>query len=215
MKKILLGCVAIFSLQIVFAQSDKYTTAMKKNIAMLDSMVVKNNFEELANNFVRIGDAEKSQWLPYYYAAYVTVSHALTDKDVTKKDALADQASAYLKKASEILQKDNSEIEVIKSMIATAHMTVDPQSTYMTYVQDIEGGLKKSEMLDSTNPRPVLVQAQNLFYTPEAFGGGKDAAKPLFDKAAGLFAKFKPESEIAPQWGMGNLKYFLSMYKNK
>ena len=59
-------CVAAFS----FAQSDKYVNAMKTNIAQLDSLIPKNNYEELANNFIRIGDAEKTQWMPYYYAAY-------------------------------------------------------------------------------------------------------------------------------------------------
>ena len=42
---------------------------MKKNISMLDSAFQKGNFAELSNNFERIGDAEKTQWLPHYYAS--------------------------------------------------------------------------------------------------------------------------------------------------
>ncbi|MCO6498719.1 MAG: hypothetical protein J5I50_13790 [Chitinophagaceae bacterium] len=213
MKQIFLGCIALLTVTMAFSQSGRYITAMKKNIAMLDSVMIKNNFEEIANNFTRIGDAEKDKWLPYYYAAYVMALKATVEKDASKKDALADQATASLKKSEEILKQDNSEIEVIKSMIATAHMTVDPQSRYMMYGQIISESLKKAETLDSTNPRPVLIQAQNLFYTPEAFGGGKDAAKPLFDKAADLFAKFKPASDIAPQWGKDDLDYFMNMYR--
>lgn len=213
MKQLITVALIFIAAQASFAQSGKYAIAMKKNIAMIDSIPVRNNAQEIINNFTRIGDAEKDKWLPYYYAAYVQAFNAILEKDADKKDGLADQASELLNKASDILQKDNSEIEVIKSMIATAHLTVDPQSRYMTYGPASSEALKKAEALDSTNPRPVLLEAQAVFYTPEAFGGGKDAAKPLFDKAAKMFAAFKPENDLAPQWGEASLQYFLNMYQ--
>lgn len=213
MKQILLACITLFCVQMASAQSDRYVNAMKNNIAMLDSITIKNNFDELANNFSRIGDAEKNQWLPYYYAAYVVALQALVEKDVNKKDQMADHSSEFLAKAENVLNKDNSEIEVIKSMIATAHMTVDPQSRYMTYGQEISDALTKSKQLDSTNPRPILIQAQNLYYTPEFAGGGKDVAKPLFEKAQQLYASFKPESELAPDWGKSTVDFYLKNYK--
>ncbi len=202
-------CVASFS----YAQSDKYVSAMKSNIGQLDSVMVKGNGADLANNFARIGDAEKTQWLPYYYAAYCTVVSGLTEKDVSKKDALADKSEQLLTKAATILGKDNSEISVIKSMIATLRMTVDPQTRYMTYASEISQNIEKAKSLDPTNPRPYLLEAQNKFYTPEAFGGGKDAAKESFDKAKQLSDNFKPESELSPNWGKASLDYFLSQYK--
>ncbi len=61
--------------------------------------------------------------------------------------------------------------------------------------------LDKAITLNPDNPRPYLVKGQNVFYTPAAFGGGKDVAKPLLEKAAAKFATFKPENEIAPDWG--------------
>ena len=213
MKKLLLLSVTIFLAAASFAQSDKFINAMKTNIAQLDSIMAKRNAAELANNFERIGKAEKNQWLPYYYAGYCTVMNAYNEQDVTKKDAIADKAQQYIATADSILGKENSETDVIKSMIATAHMTVDPQSRYMTYGSQISEFLGKSKSLDSTNPRPVLVEAENTFYTPEQFGGGKDAAKPMFDKAKVLADQFKPESEISPAWGKGAISYFLSQYK--
>ncbi|MDQ2720806.1 MAG: hypothetical protein M3Z26_13755 [Bacteroidota bacterium] len=211
-KTILLAAIVCFA-TFTYAQSDKYTSAMKTNVAQLDSMMVKGNNADLTNNFTRIGDAEKTQWLPYYYAAYCTIMQALMDKDVSKKDAMADKANDLITKASTILGKDNSEIDVIKSMIATAHMTVDPASRYMTYGPEISENIEKAKSLDPTNPRPYLLEAQNKFYTPEAYGGGKDAAKPLFDKASQLFGSFKPASDISPDWGKAGLQYFMSQYK--
>ena len=213
MKKIVLFASIIFFATTIFAQSDKYTSAMKTNIAMLDSIMGKGNGIEIANNFERIGDAEKIQWLPYYYAAYCTVTQGYAEKDNSKKDAIADKAKQLIDKAEAILGKENSETDVIKSMIATTHMMVDPQSRYMTYGPESASQIAKAEALDSTNPRPVLLEAENKFYTPEAYGGGKEVAKEFFDKAKRLDDNFKPETGLSPNWGKGAIDYFLSQYK--
>lgn len=213
MKTTILMATLIMLASFSYAQSDKYENAMKGNIAQLDSLIAKGNYDELANNFIRIGDAEKTQWLPYYYAAYCYAINGLTEKDNSKKDAIADKANAQITKAETVLGKENSETDVIKAMIATAHMTVDPQSRYMTYGAAISDNIQKAESLDLTNPRPVLLEAQNKFFTPEQYGGGKDAAKELFDKSKTLFDNFKPESDISPNWGKTSLDYFLSQYK--
>ena len=213
MKKTILIVFLICSAGFSFAQSAKYESAMNNNIAQLDSLMTKNNYVELANNFIRIGDAEKTQWLPYYYAAYCYAIGGLMEKDNSKKDPIADKADSLITKASAILGKDNSETALIKAMIATDHMVVDPQNRYMTYGTAITDNIQKSETLDPTNPRPVLFEAESKFNTPEAYGGGKDAAKPLFDKAKQLFENFKPESDISPNWGKPSLDYFLSQYK--
>jgi hypothetical protein len=213
MKKSILFAAFILFAGSIFAQSAKYESAMKANISQLDSIHSNNNADDLANSFIRIGDAEKTQWLPYYYAGYCKAVQAMIEKDNSKKDALADKATEFITKAESILGKENSETDVIKSMIATAHMTVDPASRYMTYGQDISSNIEKAETLDSTNPRPVLVKAENAFYTPEQYGGGKDVAKAMFEKAKQLYDNFKPESDLSPMWGQTTLNYFLSQYK--
>ncbi len=213
MKKLVLIASIICFASFTFAQSDKYTSAMKANIAQLDSMMLKNNGAEISNTFERIAEAEKTQWLPYYYAAYCTVTQAYSEKDNSKKDAIADKAQQLIDKAETILGKETSETDVIKSMVATSHMMVDPQSRYMTYGPASAEFIEKAKTLDPTNPRPVLLEAEGKFYTPEAFGGGKDVAKESFDKAKTLNENFKPETELSPNWGGGALQYFLSQYK--
>jgi hypothetical protein len=196
---------------ILFAQSDKYAAAMEKNISMLDSAMQKGNAIELANNFERIGDAEKTQWLAYYYASYCTVMKAFTEEDKTKTDAIADKADQLITKAEEILGKENSETDVVKSMIASAHMMVDPQTRWQQYGQTSSGNIEKAKQLDPTNPRPVFLEGQAKFYTPEAFGGGKAPAKPLFEKALAMFDTFKAETPLHPNWGKAATEYFLSL----
>ena len=211
MKKTILSALIISFCITGFAQSDRYFPAMKKNIAMLDSAMQKGNAKEIANNFERIGDAEKTQWLPYYYAAYAQILTTYTEKDKSKIDPIADKAEELILKAETIAGKENSEIAVIKSMIATAHMSVDPQNRYMKYMTAINSNIEKAKILDPTNPRPVYLEGQQKFYTPPAFGGGKDVAKPLFEKALAMFGTFKVESELYPNWGKPATQYFLDM----
>ena len=114
MKKSILMVAAILFVSIAFGQSEKYLNAMKQNIAQTDSIMQKGNAVELANNFNRIGDAEKDKWLPYYYAAYCTITQAFSDQDNSKKDAIADKATGYLTKAEEILGKSPMSIRMLK-----------------------------------------------------------------------------------------------------
>lgn len=213
MKKTTLAVLIIFLCIGAFAQSDKYVSAMKNNISQLDSAMIKGNMAELANSFERIADAEKTQWLPYYYASYCTVMNAFLEKDKSKTDAIADKADQLITKAEEIAGKENSETDVIKSMVASAHMMVDPQNRWQQYGAASSSNIEKAKALDPTNPRPVYLEAQAKFYTPESFGGGKDVAKPIFEKALSMFDTFKPADELSPAWGKTSTQYFLSMAK--
>lgn len=205
----------LFSLSLVlvanltYAQSAKYQSTMEQNVTLLDTAHTLGSVVDLGNRFERIADAEKTQALPYYYAAYCKVMTVFLSNDNSKADEIADKAEELITKA-ETLDKPNSETYVIQSMIATAHMMVDPQNRYMQYGAASAEALNKSIQLDSTNPRPVYLQGQSKFYTPEAFGGGKSVAKPIFEKALAMFGTFKPASDIAPRWGKGATLYFLS-----
>lgn len=194
----------------LLAQSEKYVNAMKKNISAMDSAMQKGTMPDIANNFERIAEAEKTQWLPYYYAAYCTVMNAFMEQDKSKTDGIADKAEQLIKKAEELAGGENSETCVIKSMIASAHMMVDPQSRWMQYGQVSSTNITKAKALDPTNPRPVFLEGQAKFYTPEQFGGGKAPAKELFTKALEMFDKFKVASELHPAWGRSATNYFLA-----
>jgi hypothetical protein len=209
MKKLFLLSATIFITMFSFAQSERYVNAMKTNISKLDSAMINGRMSELANNFERIAEAEKTQWLPYYYASYCTVMQAFLDEDKSKSDALANKAEQLIIKA-ESIGKENSETFVIRSMIAYAHMMVDPQNRWQQYGAGSAANIAKAKALDPTNPRPVYLEGQAMFYTPESFGGGKAPAKALFEKALQMFDTFKPASELHPNWGKASTSYFLS-----
>ena len=210
MKKVFLLIALVSFSNFLFAQGEKYAAAMQKNITLLDSAMKNGNMTALANNFTRIGDAEKTQWLPYYYAAYCTVMSAFVEQDKSKTDAIADQAQELITKAETLAGKPNSEIPVIKSMIASAHLMVDPQTRWQQYGAVSAENIALAKQLDPSNPRPVYLEGQSKFYTPEAFGGGKAPAKELFQKALTMFDTFKPQTALDPAWGKATTLYFLS-----
>ena len=202
MKKYLLFLIAIVAVQTdAFSQNDKYVAAMKQNLAMFDSAKTVEDFTKLANTFERIGDAEKTQWLPYYYAGLALSTAgwmpALSDKDAnaTRINALCDKADAAA--TSDV---DRAEILTIRNMAATQQMMVDPQTRYMSYGQAAGQDLTKALKLDPNNPRLYYLQGMSLFNTPVQFGGGKDKAKPVFEKALELYKQQNPK-ELYPRWG--------------
>lgn len=201
MKKLFLISAILLINNAVFAQSEKYTGAMKANIALLDSaMKTPALLLSLANNFERIGMSEKSQWLPFYYGAYCQTMYGFMEKDKSKVDAIADKATILISKADS-LQPNNSEISCIKSMIASCHMMVNPMQRYMEYGEESSNNIDKAMEQDPDNPRPYMLKGQSLRYTPEQFGGGCKVAKPVLQTALDKFAAFKPASELHPDWG--------------
>lgn len=220
MKKITTVMVLMALAFMANAQSEKYMKAMLDKVNALDTVRGLSGWQGLANTFERIAEAEKTQWLPYYYSAlgHVMSGYMMQQPGVgtagnsTQIDLLADKAEALLSKA-ELLEKDNSDIFCVKKMIATLRMGVDPMTRWQTYGPKAAEAISRAKALDASNPRVYLLEGQDMFYTPEQFGGSKIKAKQLFDEAQKKFEVQKPQSAIHPQWGLNQVKYFQSLTK--
>lgn len=189
------------------AQSQKYIALMEKNIAFIDTTRGITQLQNLANSFKKIAESEKSEWLPPYYAAYCYAAMAQGAKGNTI-DTYCDEAEIFINKAEQ-LNADSSEIYVIKAQIAAARINVNIAKRGAKFGQQSAALLSKAKKLNPANPRPWLIQGQSKFYTPPAFGGGKQKAKPAFEKALELYKTFKPASTIHPNWGKKPATYFL------
>jgi hypothetical protein len=208
MKKILLPVLLLIFTFSVNAQSDRFVKAMKKNIAMMDTVQSLTSVLAVENNFERVANAEKDKWLAYYYSAYLLTISNFMDTVVEKKDIYLDKAE-QLAALADSLEPNNSEIYTLKGMIAQGKLTVDPQNRWMKYGQLSSSYLTKAAELDTTNPRPDFLVGQSVLYTPAQFGGGKEKALPILKKAEEKFKNFKPESDIYPSWGEKMLEIVL------
>lgn len=195
--------IAILSLITLtgYAQSEKYIEAMKKNLARFDSVKTAEEYQSLAATFERIGDAEKTEWLPYYYSSLALLTPGWADPKIDK-DANATKIKSILDKADPLVKEntDKAEVLAIRNMTATQQMLVDPQTRWQNYGQEGANYLKQAKELDPNNPRLAYLEGAGIFGTPEQFGGGKLKAKPVLEKAVELFKAEKPKP-MHPQWG--------------
>lgn len=201
MKRISIAMLCVMSFVCANAQSAKYTEFMKKNISMLDSAKNADDYQNAANSFDRVANAEKTQWQPYYYEGYALLMKAfVSSKDPKMIDANCDKADEMIGMA-ESLSKDNSEITTLKAMVYQARMQAD-------YSRGQTMGPKSSQLFQlalqqqpANNPRAMIFLSQNLYYTPTAFGGSKEKAMDLLKKGIAGYDTFKPATEIDPTWG--------------
>src|SRR5690606_378161 len=112
---------------IIIGQNEKYVKAREQKIAALDTSRNTMAWQGLANDFERIAVAEKTEWLPYYYAALaiVNMGYSMMDNamggDASKIDPVSDKAEALINQA-EALKKENSELYIVKKMINSLRM---------------------------------------------------------------------------------------------
>jgi len=128
------------------------------------------------------------------YAQFYTSIFYLANEDKKRSEKEVDKGIDYLKG----LRNKNSEDYALLAMLqgysiqfkGMQAMYIGPEATK---------NAKKAIDLDSTNMRAYFVYGSNDFYTPEQYGGGKEAEKYLL-KAISIPTK-KEESSVLPSWG--------------
>jgi hypothetical protein len=191
----------------VFSQ-DKYESGMKTNLAKMDECKNSNDYLKVSNSFERIATAEKDKWLPYYYSALNCVLANFADSSKATKDIYLNKADKYIN-AADSLAPENSEIYTLKGMIAQARMQIDPMNRWQKYGTEATNNFTKAIQADTLNPRPEYLIGVGLFYTPQQFGGGPTAAKPVLEKSLMKYNQPAPENDLMPHWGKEQVEYYL------
>ena len=210
MKKLLFAMCLMTGI-IAFSQT-AYDKVMTEKFASIEKHQAADEFTALANDFKRIGDKEKTQWLPYYYAAFSTIQKgrmAMREGKVADLDPIAADAQKSLDLAMD-LSKDNAENLILQKMIHGLKMMVDPQARFMSEGMLAADALSKAEKIDAGNPRITLMKAEDTYFTPEQFGGSKARGLELFQKSLEQFKIYKTKSALDPSWGKGEAEYFLA-----
>ncbi len=206
MKNLVLVLVLAVSLSSVYAQNSSYEDIMKKNIDLLYKASDMSDYQKVANTFEIVANKETANWLPLYYIALTKIYMSYSAKDSDKKDLYLDEAQKFLDKAL-ALNSNESELIVLQGFLHQARISIAPVSRGQKYSGLANSYFDKAEKINSENPRIYYLKGMNVLNMPKMFGGGKENALPLFQKAKEKFDKFEVSNELYPNWGsQGNEK---------
>lgn len=193
--------------------ADAYITLMSATITELMSTGDPVALKAVAAKLERAATVAPADWLPRYYQAYALVIAVFTSKeDGDAKDKTLDQAETRLGQARQ-LHGDASELLTLQAYLYQARLGISPMMRSMKYSELVGEAVAQAQALNPANPRPYLVEANNVYFTPKMFGGGAEAAKPLFEKAQAKFTAFVPAGPLAPNWGQRQLQGRLKQYE--
>jgi len=162
------------------------------------------------NQLERIAMAEPDVWQAHYHHAYGMVMLSFRENDTRLVGQLLDKAEASVKQAYGA-EGDPSELLTLQAFILQARLNADP-SQAMEYSTQANNLLSQALEKRADNPRALLLMGQNLFYTPESFGGGKERALPFFEKSMAAYENNEPQSAIDPFWGQQAAQSMLEQY---
>jgi tetratricopeptide (TPR) repeat protein len=199
MKKLTITLVLV-SLFTIGYSSEAYQKAMSQSIENLFKAASIPEYIEVANQFDRIAQIEKTEWLPLYYASYSYIMISYQEPENAKKDTYLDQAQKYLDLSMAIDPKE-SELYMLQGFLYPMRINIDPMSRGMLYMGKMNEAFDKALELNPDNPRVYYLRATMTFHMPEAFGGGAAKALPIYKTASEKFRIFKPKTALSPNWG--------------
>jgi hypothetical protein len=200
------------------APTTGYAEMMAATITELLSTGDPAQLRQIASKFERASAVAATDWLPQYYQAYALLINCFQSKENGDvKDKTLDQAEAALGRARKLGRAgqggDESELLVLQAYIHQARLGISPMMRSAKYSGLVNEALAEAKKLNPANPRIYLVQANNLYFTPKMFGGGADAAKPVYDEAKTRYAAFQPSTPLMPNWGERQLLGRLRAYE--
>lgn len=156
---------------------------------------------EASAMFERIASAEKNNWLPNYYVAFVNTITSFETKDKEKVNALLNKAQSAIDTE---MAKDpnNAELLVLQALTYTAWIAFDPMTNGMKLSSKVMELYGKAGAIAPENPRVVYGKAEFEIGGAKFFGTDIKPMCAQIDKSIDLFAKFKPETPFHPNWGL-------------
>jgi len=201
MKKILFTlALALMTASLVKSQS-QYESGMQKAFGLWQDG---KNTEAIAL-FERIGQAEKDNWVPLYYAANVLISSQFQVEDVTTRNSMLEKAKGIIAEAHK-RSENNSEITTLEGLLYTGYVSMDPETFGMKYSPMIMQLHSKAVALNPENPRALANKIEYEMGSARFFGSD---LKPYCEQMKEILPKFenqKLEVPFAPSYGIERAK---------
>lgn len=191
-----------------FAFANKYESAMTSAIDQLNKAHDIESYLNATSTFERIGEAEKDQWLPFYYAGlgYIWASHTTQDGEII--DGYLDKAQQFVNKADK-LSPNNDEIITLQGYIYMMMVVVDPPSRGPEYSGLSMQEFGKAVGMNKENPRALLLLGRMKMGADQFFGNDLSESCGMILKASQMFENQKVLSNLDPAWGKEMAEIFV------
>lgn len=207
MKEFLHTCLLGLILGFTATAQSTYKTGMQQAFSLWES----NQYKEAENLFERITEAEKKEWLPYYYASQIKIIKSFSMNNPIKKEEHLEQAQALLNKSRSIAGAENVEVMVLQAMLHTSRLTIDPGTYGMTLSPVISRIYKNASEKAPDNPRVILSKAEWDMGAAQFFGEDPKKYCEDLQTSLRLFSESDPEEQqFAPSWGEDRAKMLVA-----
>jgi cytochrome c-type biogenesis protein CcmH/NrfG len=200
MKHLFLSILASWTIAFSFASNSAYEQAMQQALSQLAQADSPEAFQAVANQFQRIAQVEKDQWLPFYYTSYAYIIHAAMSENGEQKDQGLDQAQQYLDEAQQ-LAPEESEVVALQGYLHTIRVAIDPANRGPELAPQATQILSQAVQMNPDNPRAMLLLAQMQYGTAQFFNSDMSEVCALASQAIAKFEQAEPESPLHPTWG--------------
>jgi len=215
-RAIIILCAALFTATNIYAQND--AQQLQQNVTKLDKAVTVKDYQQLANDFERLAGTLKTQWLPYYYAAYCNAKIGWLSKDDPDNiEGFANKADVQIKKAQSVLdtttqKKELAEVYCVLSMVNRAKVFMNPATYGPQFGPIATRYVLLAKSIDTANGRALYLDGWEKFVTPKMWGGDKVKAKELLLQARQKLSADNT-SGIEPHWGKKEVEELLKQLK--
>ena len=195
MKKLLFTLTLAIMTALVVKSQSQYEAGMQKAFGLWED----GKSTEAVAMFERIGQAEKKNWIPMYYAANVLISTQFELKDMAMQNSMLEKAKEIIKEAHK-RSENNSEIITLEGMLYTGYVAMDPGTFGMKYSPMIMQLHNKAVALDPDNPRAHSNKIQYEMGSARFFGTD---LTPYCEQMKEIIPKFenqKLEEPFAPSY---------------
>jgi hypothetical protein len=218
MKKIIILFAAIIIFVFIGKAQSNIFVSLQALVTQLDKAVIVKDYEQLGKNFQQQAESKKTDWLPFYYAAYCNAKIGWLNQDNPDNiESYANNAEALIEKSFSLIdtasQKDElSEIYCVLSMTNRSRVFMNPVTYGRKYGPVAARYTQAARNSNPANPRALYLEGWEKFSTPKLWGGSKTKAKELLD-----IAKQKLDAEssstLNPHWGKKEVDELLTILK--
>ena len=219
MKKTIFLLATTLIMYVTTHAQEAYTQQLQTTVTRLNNANTTRDYQQLANDFLRIAEVRKTEWLPYYYAAFCNakVGWLKQNNDPDNIEPFANKAEQEINKAQSLIdtvkqQKELSEIYCIKMMLNQARVFINPETYGPKYGPDAFNYTQLAKKANADNPRMLYLLGWQKFATPKMFGGDKSLAKQLLTEAEQKLNAASPTS-VEPHWGKKEVEEILKQLK--